>query len=209
MIQKKNLRILAFQADRNSSFINSGNCYRKWMNIGSFLISNFIRHSTLFIKKNRKENRQFFLLKFLKIVRLNWNYDSRRPDGTGFSFKEKTGRLEKHRKLVLFELRSSMSFTLCAHAGKFKQARLKNLEPLSFQSYLTKGGYESEINSRSKTSGKVAKYAAQLFEDLLSGSTGNPTLVKGAVSKASGLFRGTAQEDAQEFLRWFLEGKTC
>ncbi|CAG5091721.1 Oidioi.mRNA.OKI2018_I69.PAR.g13213.t1.cds [Oikopleura dioica] len=73
------------------------------------------------------------------------------------------------------------------------------------QSYLTKGGYESEINSRSKTSGKVAKYAAQLFEDLLSGSTGNPTLVKGAVSKASGLFRGTAQEDAQEFLRWFLE----
>jgi len=32
-------------------------------------------------------------------------------------------------------------------------------------------------------------------------------LVKGAVSKASGLFRGTAQEDAQEFLRWFLEGK--
>ena len=48
--------------------------------------------------------------------------------------------------------------------------------------------------------------AAQLFEDLLSGNTGNPTLVKGAVSKASGLFRGTAQEDAQEFLRWFLEG---
>jgi len=73
------------------------------------------------------------------------------------------------------------------------------------QTYLTKGKYESEINSSSKTSGKVAKYAAQLFDDLLSGSTGNPALVKGAVSKASGLFRGTAQEDAQEFLRWFLE----
>lgn len=73
------------------------------------------------------------------------------------------------------------------------------------QAYLTKGGYESEINSSSKTSGKVAKYAAQLFEELLSGATGNPACVKGAVSKASGLFRGTAQEDAQEFLRWFLE----
>ena len=52
----------------------------------------------------------------------------------------------------------------------------------------------------------MADSSADLFETLLSGQTGSPNSVKNAVSKASGLFRGTAQEDAQEFLRWYLEG---
>ena len=72
--------------------------------------------------------------------------------------------------------------------------------------YLQKGRYKSDLNSRSKTRGGVAESSADLFETLLSGQTGSPNAVKNAVSKASGLFRGTAQEDAQEFLRWYLEG---
>ena len=69
-----------------------------------------------------------------------------------------------------------------------------------------KGRYKGDLNSRSKTRGQVAESSADLFETLLSGQTGSPNSVKNAVSKASGLFRGTAQEDAQEFLRWYLEG---
>jgi len=75
----------------------------------------------------------------------------------------------------------------------------------ALQNYLVKGRYKSDLNSRSKTRGAVAESSADLFETLLSGQTGSPNSVKNAVSKASGLFRGTAQEDAQEFLRWYLE----
>ena len=56
--------------------------------------------------------------------------------------------------------------------------------------------------------GSLASETHRLFTDLLSGQTGDPRSVKNAVTKFSGLFRGTAQEDAQEFLRWYLEGNS-
>jgi len=71
--------------------------------------------------------------------------------------------------------------------------------------YFVKGRFKSEINSRSKTKGKCADATSSLFEDLLSGRTSSPSSVKSAVNRFSGLFRGTSQEDAQEFLRWYLE----
>jgi len=71
--------------------------------------------------------------------------------------------------------------------------------------YFVKGRFKSEINSRSKTKGKCADATSSLFEDLLSGRTSSPRSVKSAVNTFSGLFRGTSQEDAQEFLRWYLE----
>merc|ERR1719285_1382574 len=77
-------------------------------------------------------------------------------------------------------------------------------EPL--RSYIVNGRYKGEINSKSKTRGKLASSTNQLFSDLLSGQTGDPRSVKSNVTSFSGLFRGTAQEDAQEFLRWYLEG---
>ena len=54
--------------------------------------------------------------------------------------------------------------------------------------------------------GKLATETNRLFVDLLDGQTGDPRGVKTQVNAFSGLFRGTAQEDAQEFLRWYLEG---
>lgn len=72
--------------------------------------------------------------------------------------------------------------------------------------YLTSGRLKSELNGRSKARGRVAESSADLFNSLLSGQTASPSSVKSAVQTASGLFRGTAQEDAQEFLRWYLEG---
>ena len=54
--------------------------------------------------------------------------------------------------------------------------------------------------------GKLASETNRLFADLLDGQTGDPRGVKTQVNAFSGLFRGTAQEDAQEFLRWYLEG---
>lgn len=71
--------------------------------------------------------------------------------------------------------------------------------------YLLRGRHKSELNSRSKTRGQVADATAELLKTLLAGQTGSPSDVKRAVTSASGLFRGTAQEDAQEFLRWYLE----
>jgi len=71
--------------------------------------------------------------------------------------------------------------------------------------YFVKGRFKSEINSRSKTKGKCADATSSLFQDLLSGRTSSPSSVKSAVNRFSGLFRGTSQEDAQEFLRWYLE----
>lgn len=71
--------------------------------------------------------------------------------------------------------------------------------------YFVKGRFKSEINSRSKTKGKCADATSSLFDDLLSGRTSSPSSVKSAVNRFSGLFRGTSQEDAQEFLRWYLE----
>jgi len=71
--------------------------------------------------------------------------------------------------------------------------------------YFVKGRFKSEINSRSKTKGKCADATSSLFEDLLNGRTSSPSSVKSAVNRFSGLFRGTSQEDAQEFLRWYLE----
>lgn len=76
-------------------------------------------------------------------------------------------------------------------------------EPI--KQYLSGGRHKSELNMRSKTRGQVAESTADLIKTLMSGQTGSPNSVKSAVSSASGLFRGTAQEDAQEFLRWFLE----
>jgi len=80
-------------------------------------------------------------------------------------------------------------------------------EPL--KQYLISGRHKSEINSRSKARGRVAESSADLFKSLLSGQTASPSAVKSAVQSTSGLFRGTAQEDAQEFLRWYLEGTIC
>jgi len=71
--------------------------------------------------------------------------------------------------------------------------------------YFVKGRYKSEVNSRSKTKGKCADATSSLFEDLLNGRTSSPSSVKSAVNRFSNLFRGTSQEDAQEFLRWYLE----
>jgi len=71
--------------------------------------------------------------------------------------------------------------------------------------YFVNGKFKSEINSKSKTRGKCADATSSLFGDLLSGRTSSPSSVKSAVNKFSGLFRGTSQEDAQEFLRWYLE----
>lgn len=71
--------------------------------------------------------------------------------------------------------------------------------------YFINGRFKSEINSRSKTKGKCAEATSSLFQDLLAGKTSSPRSVKSAVNSFSGLFRGTSQEDAQEFLRWYLE----
>lgn len=76
-------------------------------------------------------------------------------------------------------------------------------EPL--KQYLISGRHKGEINSRSKARGQVAESSGDLFKSLLSGQTASPSAVKSAVQSTSGLFRGTAQEDAQEFLRWYLE----
>lgn len=81
---------------------------------------------------------------------------------------------------------------------------LLHCEPI--RNYIVNGRYKSEVNSRSKTRGKIADATCSLFKDLLSGQTGSPSSVKSGVSSFSGSFRGTAQEDAQEFLRWYLEG---
>lgn len=81
---------------------------------------------------------------------------------------------------------------------------LLHCEPI--RNYILNGKYKSEINSRSKTRGKLMDSTCSLFRDLLSGQTGSPSSVKSAVSSISGSFRGMAQEDAQEFLRYFLEG---
>jgi len=77
-------------------------------------------------------------------------------------------------------------------------------EPL--RSYIVNGTFKREIQSKSKTRGKLATETNRLFVDLLDGQTGDPRGVKSQVTSFSGLFRGTAQEDAQEFLRWYLEG---
>jgi len=81
---------------------------------------------------------------------------------------------------------------------------LLHCEPL--RSYIVNGTFKREIQSKSKTRGKLATETNRLFTDLLDGQTGDPRLVKSQVNAFSGLFRGTAQEDAQEFLRWYLEG---
>jgi ubiquitin C-terminal hydrolase len=77
-------------------------------------------------------------------------------------------------------------------------------EPI--KKYLLNKEFSGQVNSRSKTRGRVVESSADLFKSLISGQTASPSSVKAAVSSASGLFRGTAQEDAQEFLRWYLEG---
>lgn len=74
--------------------------------------------------------------------------------------------------------------------------------------YFIKGTHENELNSKSKTKGKLAKSYATLVKSAKGGSV--PRMViydfKSLIGRYNSQFMGYGQQDSQEFLRFALDG---
>lgn len=71
------------------------------------------------------------------------------------------------------------------------------------------GSYESEINSSSKTKGSLSRAYSELVKSAKKDGSVSSYLVrdfKSIVAKYNSTFDGYGQQDAQEFLRFALDG---
>ena len=118
--------------------------------------------------------------------------------------------------LPLFIIRSvdfQMLVTLVS--CKFKSLTLRNsiLQCMFATPDLSKpfisGSYESEINSSSKTKGSLSRAYSELVKSAKKEGSVSSYLVrdfKSIVAKYNSTFDGYGQQDAQEFLRFALDG---
>lgn len=84
---------------------------------------------------------------------------------------------------------------------------LNNVPALS--KYFFTGKHKTDVNEKSSTHGKLATAFGTLVESLWGGpahSSTKPTELKHVVGKFASRFLGYDQQDAQEFLRFFLDG---